>query len=76
MRQRVDDVLMTPGDVARLLGVTADGVRKIADRGELKVERTSSGERLFWKSEVDALVARRNNGVGKPGRRSQSPGRR
>lgn len=59
MTKPANDVLMTPGDVARVLGVTADGVRKMADRGEIPVQRTSSGERLFWKSEVEALQRRR-----------------
>ena len=36
-----------PGQVAELLGVSVDTVRRLADNGELKTRRTGGGQRLI-----------------------------
>lgn len=51
---------MTPGEAARLLGVSADTVRNWSDAGELATLRTVGGNRLFRKSEVLRLLVRRS----------------
>lgn len=48
-----------PSDVARLLGVTKETVREWADRGFLPVWRTPTGHRRFRRSDVEALLAGR-----------------
>jgi len=51
--------LLTKADAARLLGVTPQTVRLMADRGELPNVRTERGWRLFRREDVDRLVAER-----------------
>jgi hypothetical protein len=58
---REDDVQCTVADVAKILeDVTTDGVRWLERTGELPSTRTLSGQRLFWRSDVLALRARRD----------------
>ena len=58
-----DDPLLTSRDAALLLGLTTDGVRRLALVGELPYTWTyggeTSGQRLFRKSDVERLVALR-----------------
>ena len=49
-------ILLSVADAARLLGVTPQTVRIIANRGALKVTtRTEGGIRLFSRSEVERV---------------------
>jgi hypothetical protein len=50
---------MTTADVARVLERTPRGARWIVDQAALRCERTPSGQRLFWPSEVRKLADRR-----------------
>jgi hypothetical protein len=50
---------LTTGDVARVLGVSAEGVRHLVRMAELTCERTVSGLRVFRVAEVRRLVVAR-----------------
>lgn len=54
-----ESVLLTTGDVARLLGVTPNGVRWLERTGQIRCQRTLGGRRLFHPREVEALVVAR-----------------
>jgi excisionase family DNA binding protein len=56
-------VLMTPSQVARELGVSADTVRDWADAGRLACLRTTAGHRLFLREEVERLSLERRVAV-------------
>lgn len=49
---------LTTSATARILGVSAERVRQLADSGALRCERTALG-RLFDPDDVTALAARR-----------------
>ena len=51
--------LLTTGDAARLLDVSASGVRWLEATGQLRGDRTLSGQRVFRVHEVMRLVAER-----------------
>jgi excisionase family DNA binding protein len=51
--------ILTTGDVAKVLQVSADLVRQLAREGRLPALKTRSGQRLFWLSDVEALVDQR-----------------
>jgi excisionase family DNA binding protein len=53
------DELLTPSDAARVLGLSSDSVRALADAGKLPMLRTVSGRRLFRRGDVDRLAADR-----------------
>ena len=55
------DALVTPSVAARILGLSVDMVRKLADRDPptLPALVTTSGRRLFKASDVEELRARR-----------------
>jgi prophage antirepressor-like protein len=62
MRDRILQHLgrwLTTSDVARMLGVTADGVRWLTNHDGLTCERTHSGQRLFSEREVLRVVEQR-----------------
>lgn len=48
--------LMTKADVARLLNVTPQTVRNMADRGELRAIRTARGWRVFRRRDVERFI--------------------
>jgi excisionase family DNA binding protein len=48
---------MSIGEAASLLGVSVKTVRRWADTGKLKVERSPSGHRRFFTSEINQMVA-------------------
>lgn len=50
--------LLTCADAAAFLGLTPEGVRKLADRGLLPCQRTVGGVRLFLYEDVEALRQR------------------
>ena len=59
MPQEKDQELMTPSEAGRLLGLSADRVRGLADTGHLPVQKTVTGRRLFLRTDVEALAQRR-----------------
>jgi molybdopterin-binding protein len=46
-----------PGEVAELLGVSVDTVRRLADRGELPTTRTDDGRRVIAGEDLAAYLA-------------------
>jgi excisionase family DNA binding protein len=64
------DALMTPADVAPLLGVSVNMVRLLEAEGRLPAQRTAGGVRLFRLCDVQALVAERKKN---PPRRGRKP---
>lgn len=48
------------GEAAAMLGVSADTVRRMIDRGELRSRRTTGGQRLVAAVDVAALLASRS----------------
>jgi excisionase family DNA binding protein len=62
-----DDVLLTPSEAGRILGVTPEAVRAMSNKGTLAALRTLGGRRLFRLSDVERLaaerIARRAQGV-------------
>lgn len=55
--------LLTPLDASRILNVSADTVRVLADAGKLPVLRTPSGRRLFRRTDVEALAEERARSI-------------
>jgi molybdopterin-binding protein len=53
------------GEAAAMLGVSADTVRRMIDRGELRSRRTTGGQRLIAAVDVAALLASRSRRDGK-----------
>lgn len=56
MSKRDPNELMTPSDAARVLGLSPDSVRALADAGRLPTLRTVSGRRLFRREDVEKLA--------------------
>ena len=56
-------VWLTTGDAARVLRITADGVRWLVHQGRLEYERTLSGQFLFREDDVRQLAHRRVDAV-------------
>ncbi len=56
--------LLAPAEVARLLGVSSQTVRVLADRGALRIAaKTSRGIRLFKPDDVERLRVARERAV-------------
>ncbi len=55
-----DNQQMAVSDVAKVLGLTPQWIRKLADDGTLPSTRTVSGIRLFKLRDVQALKRRRD----------------
>ena len=55
----VDEVLLTPSDAGRILGLTPEAVRALNNRGRLPALKTLTGRRLFRRSDVEQLAAQR-----------------
>lgn len=51
--------LLTPTEAARIMEVSVDTVRYLADHGRLPVMRTTTGRRLFRRRDVDRVAAER-----------------
>ena len=51
--------LMTVSEVARLFALSPDSIRRLARTGELPVERTATGVRIFQRAQVMRALARR-----------------
>jgi excisionase family DNA binding protein len=58
MRLRDGD-LLTLTDAGKVLGVSREMVRKMADLGRVPSVRTAGGVRLLWARDVAALAAAR-----------------
>jgi excisionase family DNA binding protein len=58
------DDLMTTGEAARVLGVSADMVRWLEREGRLPAQRTTNGVRLFRRGDVEKLAAERARAAG------------
>jgi excisionase family DNA binding protein len=71
---RPDD-LMTTGEAARLLDLSPDGVRWIEREGRLPAQRTTNGQRLFRRGDVEALAAERARRAVTPSKRGARAGR-
>lgn len=56
---REPDELMTVSDAGRILGLSPDMVRRLADEGQLRLMRTVGGVRLFRRSDVERLAEER-----------------
>jgi len=57
------DDLMTSGEAARELGLSADMVRWLEREGRLPAQRTTNGFRLFRRGDVERLAAKRARGT-------------
>ena len=53
------EVLLTPLDASRILGVSTDSVRYYAKEGKLPTIMTVGGRHLFRRSDVDELAVKR-----------------
>ena len=62
-----DDLLNT-SDAARFLGVSADWVRDLSNKGRIPAMRTSAGHRLFKRSDLEKLAAERRKSPPQRGR--------
>jgi len=62
----VGERLLTPGEVAALFRVDPKTVTRWAAAGRISSIRTPGGHRRFRESEVKALLAAGENGVGFP----------
>ncbi len=56
--------LLTSAEVARILGVTPGSVKRWADQGILRCERTAGRHRRFDRAEVDRFLRHRDAGGG------------
>lgn len=54
-----DAEILTTSDVARMLEVSPDWVRRLARAGHLPALRTRSGQRLFWVADVQRWARQR-----------------
>jgi excisionase family DNA binding protein len=54
-----DDLLLTPCDAGRILGLTPEAVRALNNKGRLPALKTVGGRRLFRRSDVERLAAER-----------------
>lgn len=57
--QATTEAVLTISHVARRLGLSEQGVRRLADRGVVPCQRTSSGERIFLESHIEDERRRR-----------------
>jgi len=51
--------LLTTADVGKLLLITPNRVRQLADAGKLRCSKTKSGTRLFQLSDINQLLRKR-----------------
>ena len=55
----MDESFLTTGDASRRLGISPEYLRKLADSGRLRVERTTKGQRIFRASDLEDYEANR-----------------
>ena len=53
--------LLTPSDAARVIGMSVDSVRILADSGKIPMQRTTNGRRFFRRADVDTFAAKRRS---------------
>lgn len=58
------DDLLSPLDVALLLRVAPDTVRKLANSGKLSCRKMGNGRRVFLRADVDAYLVKHPPRVG------------
>jgi excisionase family DNA binding protein len=58
-----EDILLTPSEAGRILGLTPDAVRALNNKGRLPAKKTLGGRRLFLRSDVDRLASERARSV-------------
>ena len=66
------DELMTPMEAAKLLGLSADYVRDLSNKGSIPTLRTTSGRRLFRRGDVESLLKVRAQAAARRSRRPTS----
>ena len=64
------------GEAARILGLSVDKVRELADSGELECERTSGGHRRFTSGALESYRSRRSRDGRRPNRSPPPTGKR
>ncbi len=57
---RLDEMLLTPSEAGKILGITSDAVRALNNRGALVALKTMSGRRLFRRSDIEQLAEQRS----------------
>lgn len=57
----MSEQLMSVGDAARFLGVSAQYVRVLESSGKLRAVRTAGGQRIFYGSDVEQLAVEREH---------------
>jgi excisionase family DNA binding protein len=70
MKRSDPEQLMTPMEAARFLGLSADYVRDLSNRGSLPTLRTMGGRRLFWRRDVEQLLEMRAQAPARKSRRA------
>lgn len=58
-----DEVLMTVSDAARLLGIAANTLRTHANAGRIPCIRSTGGDRMFTRADVEAFRDARHQGA-------------
>lgn len=71
MSMKATDTILSSRDAGHLLSLTPSGVRRLAETGQLASFRDSTGRRLFWQADVEALVRRRALAAAHKGRLSR-----
>jgi excisionase family DNA binding protein len=59
------ELLLTPADVARIMGLTPDAVRALNNKGRLPALKTLGGRRLFRRADVEKLLSERARSRGR-----------
>jgi excisionase family DNA binding protein len=60
-RNRIDEELLTPGEVAAIFRVDPKTVARWADMGLIRAIRTLGGHRRYSSSEITRLLERRDS---------------
>jgi excisionase family DNA binding protein len=61
-----EEMLLTPSEAARILGVTPEAVRSLNNKGKLPALKTMNGRRLFLLSQVNRLAEQRSASALRP----------
>jgi molybdopterin-binding protein len=78
MNEKRPDIHVRIGEAAEWLGVSVETVRRWGREGRLNVVRTSGGQRLVERAQVERMLAERRKGTQRPivgqSARNQFPG--
>ena len=66
--QLTEEILLTPCDAGRILGLTPEAVRALNNKGRLPALKTVTGRRLFRRTDVEQLAAQRAEAAQAQGR--------